>query len=272
MPNLHTTNADVRDWTIYKITSPSGRVYVGITFDLQKRFKYYRGHNCKSQRLLHHSLIKYGFDSHTTDVIDTFRSDYNYALGKEMFWIRSYMCNYSKFKEQRGMNLCDGGVGSIGRVMSEEAKQRLREVNTGKKASAETRAKLSKRMKGSKMPKRSEEYKKRMSEAKRLNPHKHTDDAKRRIGDASKGNKHNLGRKQSKETIEKRVSKLRGKPCDKNCAPIIRMNSMGGIVTLYKSVQEASKMTGVPRLRIIDVCKGRIKSANGYFFKYKKAS
>jgi hypothetical protein len=39
----------------------------------------------------------------------------------------------------------------------------------------------------------------------------HTDDSKKKIGLASIGNKYNLGKKQSLETIEKRVSKLRGR-------------------------------------------------------------
>ena len=32
-----------------------------------------------------------------------------YANGKEIFWIRSYMSNYSKWPEMRGLNLTDGG-------------------------------------------------------------------------------------------------------------------------------------------------------------------
>lgn len=45
-------------------------------------------------------------------------------------------------------NMTDGGEGVPGRVLSDKEKDRLREVNLGKKASKETRAKMSKARKG----------------------------------------------------------------------------------------------------------------------------
>lgn len=62
------------------------------------------------------------------------------------------------------VNLTDGGEGNYGLVVSDETKQRLREINLGKKQSDETRA-------------------------------------KRRL--LMLGNKHNLGKKATPETIEK---------------------------------------------------------------------
>lgn len=55
---------------IYKITSPSGKVYIGQSWNIYKRWNSYRkGHNCKNQRLLYHSLLKYGHSSHVFEII-----------------------------------------------------------------------------------------------------------------------------------------------------------------------------------------------------------
>ena len=53
----------IKSWNIYKMTSPTDRVYVGLTSDLPKRKRNYRRADCKSQVLLYKSLNKYGFDN-----------------------------------------------------------------------------------------------------------------------------------------------------------------------------------------------------------------
>jgi hypothetical protein len=50
---------------IYKITSPSNKIYIGQSNNILYRWKYcYKKLNCKSQRHLYNSLMKYGFDNH----------------------------------------------------------------------------------------------------------------------------------------------------------------------------------------------------------------
>jgi group I intron endonuclease len=55
---------------IYKITSPSNRVYIGQTINLKKRLKAYIGLRCKRQIRLHLSFVKYGFENHKIEVIE----------------------------------------------------------------------------------------------------------------------------------------------------------------------------------------------------------
>lgn len=57
---------------IYKITSPSGRVYIGQSIDIDKRWKVYKkiGYSVKKQTLIYRSLLKYGTESHTFEVIE----------------------------------------------------------------------------------------------------------------------------------------------------------------------------------------------------------
>ena len=54
---------------VYKITSPSGKVYVGSTRNTTKRWSIYNNLNCKDQRKLYNSLRKYSPDKHIFEVV-----------------------------------------------------------------------------------------------------------------------------------------------------------------------------------------------------------
>jgi len=56
---------------IYKITSPSGRVYIGQSVNIERRMKEYQNlEQIKSQSKLHKSLNKYGTSNHIFEVIE----------------------------------------------------------------------------------------------------------------------------------------------------------------------------------------------------------
>lgn len=56
---------------IYKITSPTGRVYVGQSLNIVKnRLNVYKNLKCKTQTFLYRSLRKYGWDQHTFEIIE----------------------------------------------------------------------------------------------------------------------------------------------------------------------------------------------------------
>jgi group I intron endonuclease len=60
---------------IYKITSPTGRVYIGQSVNVNARFKRYKDLNCLSQRKLYRSLLKYGCKAHTFQIIHELPGD-----------------------------------------------------------------------------------------------------------------------------------------------------------------------------------------------------
>ena len=55
---------------IYKITSPSGRIYIGQSVNINKRFIAYKNLKCKSQRKLYNSFKKYGYENHVFEIIE----------------------------------------------------------------------------------------------------------------------------------------------------------------------------------------------------------
>jgi group I intron endonuclease len=54
---------------IYKITSPSKKVYIGQSINIEKRFKYYNRISCEEQPKLYNSLKKYGVENHIFEII-----------------------------------------------------------------------------------------------------------------------------------------------------------------------------------------------------------
>ena len=55
---------------IYKITSPSGRIYIGQSTNIKTRFYNYRKSiSCQKQRVLYSSFMKYGIHAHEFEVI-----------------------------------------------------------------------------------------------------------------------------------------------------------------------------------------------------------
>lgn len=56
---------------IYKITSPTKKVYIGQSNNIEKRFySYSKLHNCKSQIRLYRSLSKHGVNNHKFEIIE----------------------------------------------------------------------------------------------------------------------------------------------------------------------------------------------------------
>lgn len=85
-----------------------------------------------------------------------------------------------------------------------------------------------------------------------------------------------IGRKQSEETIEKRVSKIRGKErsvevrkkiAESNYKPIIQLSKDGKLIKIWGSIKEAKAELGITS--IADCLSGRQKTAGGYKFIYK---
>jgi group I intron endonuclease len=127
---------------IYKIESPSGKIYIGQTRNLNKRLEVYKNIRCKKQRKLYNSLLKYGYENHKINILE--ECDISSLNEKEVFYIEKF----KTFETDHGMNLTKGGLHS---TMSEETKRKLSEGRIGekhhfygKKFNKEWREKLSK--------------------------------------------------------------------------------------------------------------------------------
>lgn len=184
---------------IYKITSPSKKVYIGQSNDIVRRWKQYSKELCKSQTYLYRSIKKYGYKKHKFEVIEECLLEY--LCEKEKYYVDLYQSFNSKF----GLNLRDGG-GSKGKL-SEETKRKIglankginsfmfgktgeNHPNWGKSVSEETRNKL-----------REINIGKIAKEKHHFWGRKRTEEDKKKISEATMGCKnHNFGKKKSDET------------------------------------------------------------------------
>jgi group I intron endonuclease len=107
---------------IYKITNPTGRIYIGKSIDINKRHIQYKNGHTKSQPKLHNSLKKYGWLNHKVEVIEECKE--NSLDKREEYWINYYD------SVKNGLNLTYGGDG--GRK-SEITKKRISNSHRGMK-------------------------------------------------------------------------------------------------------------------------------------------
>lgn len=74
---------------IYKITSPTGKIYIGQSVNVNKRFSgYKRLSNIKKQVKLYNSFLKYGAYNHVFEIIDI--CDIIYLNERERYWQDHY--------------------------------------------------------------------------------------------------------------------------------------------------------------------------------------
>jgi len=124
---------------IYKIISPTNKIYIGQSIDINRRFKEYKRLNCKQQPKLYNSLKKYDPKNHKFEIIEECLIEQ--LNEREIYW-KQY---YNSINEGLNCELYDNGIGP----RSEEVKQKIslaqkgNKHNLGKKRSEETKQKQS---------------------------------------------------------------------------------------------------------------------------------
>ena len=122
---------------IYKITSPSNKVYIGQSIDIKRRFKTYKSINkSKEQIKIHRSFLKYGIYKHKFEILcecdikelndkERYYQDFYDAIGEN-----GLNCNLTTSSYRNGKH-------------SNETKQKISKSNTGKKRNDEQKQKMS---------------------------------------------------------------------------------------------------------------------------------
>ena len=80
---------------IYKITSPSGKIYIGQTKNFKQRKNCYKSNKNKGQTKLYNSISKYGWNNHNIEIIENIEHEIYYneiANALEIYWIKFYDC------------------------------------------------------------------------------------------------------------------------------------------------------------------------------------
>ena len=128
---------------IYKITSPSGRVYIGHSKDIYDRWLDYKRKVCNKQRRLYNSLVKYGSDKHIFEIKEE-------CLFEDLNRRERHWQDFYNVIGEEGLNCILQETDEKPRVFSKESIERMRESSKGKKWSDETIEKMIKILTGKK--------------------------------------------------------------------------------------------------------------------------
>lgn len=146
-------------YTVYKHTSPSNKVYIGVTsYNPESRWR--KGNGYKTNSYFWRAIKKYGWDNISHEILYENLSKQQ-AENIEILLIKQYNSANHKF----GYNIELGG--SLSGKMSEETKQKISKSKKGKKASEESKKKMSISRKG---------------EGNAFYGKSHTDESKNKIG------------------------------------------------------------------------------------------
>lgn len=119
--------SDAMNSGIYKITSPTGRIYIGQSTDIQRRFRdYLKKRSVEKQKRLYNSLQKYGPENHTYEILQLCEI-------KEMNAIeRRYQDLYDATGEM-GLNIRTTNDGKRSGTLSQISKDKISIANSGNK-------------------------------------------------------------------------------------------------------------------------------------------
>jgi hypothetical protein len=74
---------------IYKITNPTGKIYIGQSISINERKKKYISNNTKGQPRIFRSIQKYGWENHTHEIIEECSIDQ--LNERETYWKQYYL-------------------------------------------------------------------------------------------------------------------------------------------------------------------------------------
>lgn len=233
------------EYCVYKHTSPSGKVYIGITKQNPlRRWRNGDGYIPRDGKLTPfvRAIIKYGWDSITHEIIKTGLSKAE-ACELEKYYIEEYRTQDRRY----GYNVLSGGdiplddcPQSVKERMSESGREKWKreayiESHTGENHWTHQKG-----------------YSQKSIEAMRTK---------------------NKGTKRTPEQIEflrekgRKQKRLRGKE-NKKSIPILCFTKDGVFVGEYYGALEAERETGVCFQNIFKVCYGERKTAGGYIWKF----
>lgn len=109
---------------IYKITNPNNKIYIGQSINIEKRWYHYKNNDCKSQRALYNSFIKYGADKHVFEIIE--ECDLKLLNEKEGYWQDYYNSVNKGLNCRRVSSLEKTGY------LSQETKNKISKANKGR--------------------------------------------------------------------------------------------------------------------------------------------
>lgn len=216
---------------IYKITNPKGKIYIGQSVNIKKRWYSYEKLYCKQQFYLYNSLVKYGIENHKFEIIEECLLEQ--LNEREIYWKQYYLKQVKdNWKKVLFCDLYDEGGGP----RSEQTKQKLRKPKT-------------------------QEWKDKIGDANRKP--KPNGFGKKPEGFGEKISKTHKGVPKPKpNNFKYKIIELKSKP-------IQQFTLEGKLVQEFNSIKDANIYLGKNSHSIGRACRGERKTAFGYIWQYK---
>ena len=232
---------------IYKIVSPTNKIYIGQSINIKNRKESYRRGSCKNQPKVYNSINKHGWSNHKFEIIE--RCTIEQLNERETYW-KQYYISLLGWDKALFCELYDNGGGP----KSEKFKEKNKHSHLGKKHSLEVREKIRQSHLGKKRP----SY----------------------IGENI--SKSNIGKKKIRiktrkdigipksDIIKKNMSMAKiGKPSTNPKKSILQFTTDGVFIKEWDSITSAGNFLNIPYGNITNCCKGLNKKIGGFIWKYK---
>lgn len=229
-------------YTVYMHISPNKKIYIGITKQSPKN-RFQNGLGYRKSPYFWKAINKYGWEKFEHKILFENLSKKD-AEQKEIELIAEYKSN----DRQYGYNIANGG--NCKETISEETREKIRKSRIGKKATLESRVKMSISQKNISLESR---LKKSISHIGK----KHSQETKDKIGKAHK-NKIN-----SKESIEKMILAKSSKSKE-----IYQYDKNKTLIKKWSSASRIEAETPFLKKHIVECAKGIKSTAYGYLWFY----
>ena len=221
--------------TVYKHTTPSGKVYIGIT-SKPVNDRWLNGRGYVRNDHFWRAIKKYGWANINHEILETALSREE-AANAEKRYIKEFRSN----EPQYGYNMTDGG--EKGARHTEQSRKKLSASKMGKSYNVGVPF--------------TEERKKHLSE---------------NHADVSGENNPMYGKRKPQEEIERRQAHRAYKTGSENqtARPILQLDMDGNLVKRWGSIAEATEV--YCRTSVKDCLRGKYKQHRGYRWRYEDAN
>lgn len=251
---------------VYKHTSPSGKVYIGITLQCPLK-RWGNGKNYNGNKFFKNAIEKYGWENFEHEILFSGLTE---EKAKEIE--KNLILEYKSYDSNFGYNITMGGESGNGLKHTEETKKKISNAEKGrvspmkgKKHSEETRRKISMSNKGKVRRSGftlSEETKMKISKAEKGKPKPKPKSAEYK----EKMRAVRLGKPFSEKRKKKHLEGVLNYQKNRTDTVIFQTTIDGKIINRWQSQAEASRNLGIPQTTIgLHVRNG--KPYKGFFYK-----
>lgn len=238
----------MKKWIVYRHTSPSGKVYIGISSNIKSRWAHNGYNYSRYNSIFKNAVNKYGWDNITHEIL------LDNCSKEEAIYAEKYLIRWYKI-HGLSYNITDGGEGREGVKCSRETIEKIRNSNKGQKRTPEQIENLRK----------AHFTEKAMMSSKKNICYAHTawkgrhhsDETKKKMSEAAKG-----------RDMRKAIEASLKVPHKKTVKAVLQLDLSNNVINSFSSITEANNSLGKTSKAIVNCLQGRTKTAFGYRWEY----